>query len=78
MEEELAWKNKSMTPEKSAALLQRLHLAENGADFPLALSKGQRLRVVLGAMLAKEPKLLLLDEPTTGQDENSLTEIRCV
>lgn len=76
VEEELAWKNKSMTPEKSAALLQRLHLAENGADFPLALSKGQRLRVVLGAMLAKEPKLLLLDEPTTGQDENSLTEIK--
>lgn len=76
VEEELAWKNKSMTPEKSAALLQHLHLAENGADFPLALSKGQRLRVVLGAMLAKEPKLLLLDEPTTGQDENSLTEIK--
>ena len=27
-------------------------------------------------MLAKQPKLLLLDEPTTGQDERSLSEIR--
>ena len=73
--EELAWQNRRMTPEKSVALLRRLRLAANGEDFPLALSKGQRLRVVLGAMLAKEPKLLLLDEPTTGQDEDSLSEI---
>jgi len=42
----------------------------------LALSKGQRLRVVLGAMLAKRPEVLLLDEPTTGQDEQSLQEIK--
>lgn len=74
--EELAWKNKQMTPERSAKLLKQLRLTENREDFPLALSKGQRLRVVLGAMLAKEPHLLLLDEPTTGQDEESLTEIK--
>ena len=74
--EELSWKNPEMTPEKTEAMLERLHLTEYAQDFPLALSKGQRLRVVLGAMLAKEPRLLLLDEPTTGQDETSLSEIR--
>ena len=74
--EELCWKNKTITPEQVETLLKQLNLTEYAEDFPLALSKGQRLRVVLGAMLAKKPKLLLLDEPTTGQDERSLSEIR--
>ena len=76
VEEELAWKNAGMTQEKIDVMLDRLHLSDYAKDFPLALSKGQRLRVVLGAMLAKEPRLLLLDEPTTGQDEISLAEIQ--
>jgi energy-coupling factor transport system ATP-binding protein len=74
--EELCWKNKHITPEEVKALLVKLNLEDYAKDFPLALSKGQRLRVVLGAMLAKKPKLLLLDEPTTGQDEQSLKEIK--
>ena len=74
--EELCWKNKTITPAQVERLLEQLNLTEYAEDFPLALSKGQRLRVVLGAMLAKQPKLLLLDEPTTGQDERSLSEIR--
>lgn len=74
--EELCWKNHTLTPEGLATLLEQLNLTEYADDFPLALSKGQRLRVVLGAMLAKRPRLLLLDEPTTGQDERSLSEIR--
>lgn len=74
--EELCWKNHTITEEDVTTLLEQLNLTEYADDFPLALSKGQRLRVVLGAMLAKKPHLLLLDEPTTGQDERSLSEIR--
>lgn len=74
--EELCWKNHLITEEGVTTLLEQLNLTEYADDFPLALSKGQRLRVVLGAMLAKRPRLLLLDEPTTGQDERSLSEIR--
>ncbi|WP_293728177.1 ATP-binding cassette domain-containing protein [uncultured Phascolarctobacterium sp.] len=74
--EELCWKNKTLSPAALETMLQKLNLAEYADDFPLALSKGQRLRVVLGAMLAKRPALLLLDEPTTGQDEQSLGEIK--
>lgn len=74
--EELCWKNHTITQEELQLLLKHMNLAEYADDFPLALSKGQRLRVVLGAMLAKKPALLLLDEPTTGQDEQSLAEIR--
>ena len=73
--EELSWKNKALTPDELDALLRQLHLSEYGDDFPLALSRGQRVRVVLGAMLARKPRLLLLDEPTSGQDEQSLREI---
>lgn len=73
---ELCWKNHTITQQELQLLLKHMNLEEYADDFPLALSKGQRLRVVLGAMLAKKPALLLLDEPTTGQDEQSLAEIR--
>ena len=66
--EELCWKNKSITAQEVEALLVKLNLEAYAHDFPLALSKGQRLRVVLGAMLAKKPQLLLLDEPVSGLD----------
>lgn len=74
--EEIAWQNKAISAEEVTAFLKRLDLEVYRHDFPLALSKGQRLRLVLGAMLAKRPHLLLLDEPTTGQDEQSLAEIK--
>lgn len=44
-------------------------------DFPLALSRGQRLRVALAAVLASRPPVLLLDEPTTGQDIGHIKDI---
>lgn len=74
--EELTWKNTKRSEKYLWDLLNKLNLVNNVNDFPLALSKGQRLRVVLGALLAREPKLLLLDEPTTGQDQQSLEEIK--
>lgn len=40
------------------------------------LSKGYRQRIGLAAAILHQPKLIILDEPTTGLDPNQLVEIR--
>jgi len=41
-------------------------------DPPLALSRGQRLRTAIAAIIAMHPEIVFLDEPTTGQDKRNI------
>ena len=54
-------------------MLELLHL--DGDVDPFESSKGQRQAVALGGLIAINPELLLLDEPTTGFDYSECMEM---
>lgn len=56
-------------------LAERMGLTDWLESPPWALSKGQRLRAALGSLLALTPELLLLDEPTTGQNQRHVRSL---
>ncbi len=70
----LSWSTQQIA-ERVQHLAQALALTDKLAEPPQSLSQGQRLRVVVGAMLAARPHVLLLDEPTTGQDPEQVTRL---
>jgi energy-coupling factor transporter ATP-binding protein EcfA2 len=48
--------------------LEAMGLLEVRSVHPLSLPKGDRARVVIAAILAMKPEIIIFDEPTTGQD----------
>lgn len=48
--------------------LRIVNLSEKEQDPPLALSFGQQKRVSIAAILAMQSRILVMDEPTAGQD----------
>jgi energy-coupling factor transporter ATP-binding protein EcfA2 len=49
--------------------LDRLGLGRYRDEHPRSLSRGERQRLAAATVLAMRPKLILLDEPTTGLDQ---------
>lgn len=61
--------------ERVRAVAERFALLELLAEPPQAISQGQRVRTAIGAAAATSPRLLMLDEPTTGQDSAMVAHI---
>ena len=54
--------------ERCNRTLSRLGIEDLSERSPFSLSGGERKRVALASVLATEPQVLALDEPTIGQD----------
>lgn len=61
--------------ERVSEALAAVGLSEHCLSYPFNLSKGQRQRVALASVLAMGTEVIVLDEPTTGQDYKESVQI---
>jgi energy-coupling factor transporter ATP-binding protein EcfA2 len=67
--------DKALIEERVAMALKMVGLEDKRVEFPPALSKGDRAKTVIASALALDPEIIVLDEPTTGQDYRGCHQI---
>lgn len=65
----------SASKDKALYWAGRLGLTNLLNESPLRVSIGEMKRVLIASALAKEPRILLVDEPSLGQDADNLKRI---
>ncbi len=71
-------KNRLIVPtdvdQKVSKALEIMELSDYRERHPHSLSRGQRQRVAVASVLSMEPNIIVLDEPTTGQDRGHINK----
>ena len=68
--------NEKIIRERVNWALNLLDLVQYRRTSPFMLSGGERKRVALASVLAWDPKIIILDEPTIGQDSRQKERLR--
>lgn len=66
---------KEEIPTRIERVLDQVGLDTDGEQNPFNLGKGQRQRLAIASVLAMEPQIICVDEPTTGQDRTESQRI---
>lgn len=76
---EFGLQNNKLSADEIARLTDRaldlVGLTDRQKEHPFSLSRGQRQRLAVATMLVANPRIIMLDEPTTGLDEHDLNGI---
>lgn len=73
VEKEIKFGAKS--PEYADEIAEKFGIKHLYARHPQSLSEGQKRRVSIAAVVATDPEVLILDEPTVGQDYRGLCKM---
>ncbi|MEM3406634.1 MAG: energy-coupling factor transporter ATPase [Nitrososphaerota archaeon] len=61
--------------EKALKILESMDLLKYAEEHPFFLGKGQRRKLAIASVLSLNPEIIIVDEPTTGQDWKGSKEI---
>lgn len=61
--------------ERMDEIIEKVGLSKKRNSYTMNLSHGQKQKLALGIALLNGPRILILDEPTTGLDPNARREI---
>ncbi len=75
---DLMGESKELYSQRVDQMMQRFHLLELANDFPFQLSRGEKQRLAIAAVMIQDPAFYIFDEPTTGLDDVRRKELSAI